>query len=103
MIELSVQTAQMLHSEQLYFPGLKCEISYDLLYWTSRGCWGVLGKGVSIFLFLPTKMNDWDASYFFTNDKARKLLTKAEAKKLDADVSEEGFMCVEVFESSNQS
>ena len=98
MIELSDQTAQMLHSEQLYFPGLKCEISYDLLYWTSRGCWGVLGKGVSIFLFLPTKMNNWDASYFFTSGQTRKLLTKSEAKRLEADVNEEGFMCVEVFE-----
>jgi len=73
MIEISDQTSRMHHSEQLFFPGLKCEISYDLLYWTSRGSWGILGKGVSIFLFLPMMSNSWDSSQFFKADQARKL------------------------------
>ena len=87
----------MHHSEQLFFPGLKCEISYDLLYWTSRGSWGILGKGVSIFLFLPMMSNSWDSSQFFKADQARKLLNKADAKKLEKVVSEKHFMSVEIF------
>ena len=58
MLELSDQTSKMHHTEQLYFPDLRCEISYDLLYWTSQGSWGFLGKGVSIFLFLPPESNE---------------------------------------------
>ena len=57
--------------------------------------WGRVFRFFSFYLSMMS--NSWDSSYFFKADQARKLLNKADAKKLEKVVSEKHFMSVEIF------